>query len=141
MSGPDIETNLPALLAVAAASAERHRARIEPRLAAREAAARDITNATLRLVTAHRTLAEQSQALIVELTEAGIQNVPLARIETASLAAAVATEIWRLSTGPHPGSPLALPCVCAGAVSRPDILVPLAEVVRDANAIVRSMIE
>ena len=140
MSGPDIETNLPALLAVAAASAERHRARIEPRLAAREAAARDITNATLRLVTAHRTLAEQSQALIVELTEAGI-NVPLARIETGSLAAAVATEIWRLSTGPHPGSPLALPCVCAGAVSRPDILVPLAEVVRDANAIVRSMIE
>jgi hypothetical protein len=133
--------HLPALLAAAALSADRHRKAIEPHLAGRENAAAKITDLTTQLVNAWRDLAVQSQRLIVVLGEAGIANVPLAHIEVGSLSAAVASELWRLSTGPHPGSPLALPCVCAGQVNRPDMLVPLSETVRAANNLVRNILE
>src|SRR5262245_17256312 len=137
---PDPGTDLSALLQAAAVSGERRRAMIEPRLAAREDAARKISELTVQLVGAWRELSEQSQGLNAALHECGITNVPLARIEPGSLNAAVATELWRLSTGPHPGSPLALPCICAGQVNRPDMLLPLVDLVREANGIVRSLV-
>jgi hypothetical protein len=137
---PDSGTDLTALLAAATVSGERRRAMIEPRLAAREAAAREIETRMTQLVESWRDLSGQSQALLVELRQCGIEKVPPARIDMASLAAAVATELWRLSTGPHPGSPLALPCVCSGVVNRPDTLLPLADLIREANAIVRNLV-
>jgi hypothetical protein len=135
---PNSGTDLAALLAAAAGLPEHRRRTIEPRLVARAVAAEKFSAATAQLVSAWRELAEQSEALRVELAAAGIEKVPLARIELGSLIAAAATEMWRQGYEALPiGSPLRLPCICGGAVGRPDTLVPLVELVREANSLVR----
>src|SRR6185312_3303042 len=102
-----------------------------------EVAAKKIADLTTELTAAWRELIEHSQGLIAALGEAGITTVPTANIEIRSLSAAVASELWRLSRGPHPASPLELPCVCSGQVARPDMVVPLSETVRGAKELVR----
>jgi hypothetical protein len=137
---PDAGTDLSALLQAAAVSGTRNRAMIEPRLVAREAAARKVTEATTQLVEAWRALYGESQALTAALHEAGIGTVPPANVDLRSLAASVSTELWRLTRGPYPSSPLELPCICGGQVNRPDMLVPLADLVREADDIVRGLL-
>lgn len=132
--------NLPALLKAATGSADRHRQAIEPHLAARELAAAKVTALASGLVTAWRDLVRESDLLTIALREAGIENVPKTHIEITSLAGAVASELWRLGNGPFPGSPLALPCACSGEVSRPDMLAPLCQTIREANTLVRGLL-
>ena len=129
--------NMPALLRDAALSAERTRKNIEQFLTGEKMRRGKSQRRLASLSTAWRDLAGQSEGLIVALGEAGIRNVPLASVEITALARAVASELWRLSSGPYPGSPLVLPCACSGQVNRPDMLQPLPDLVRDANGLVR----
>lgn len=134
---PDDGTDLGTILAAAAGLPDYRRRTIEPVLTAREAAAERFSAATAQLVIAWRELAERSQALQAAL-EAEQIKLPLARIELGSLIAAAATEMWRQGYETLPiGSPLRLPCMCGGAVARPDTLLPLADLVREADDLVR----
>jgi hypothetical protein len=126
-----------ALLESTGGLAEHRRAKIEPRLAAREAAANKLAAASHTQLEAWCELLEETKELFKTLEVEGLESTLPAYTTPGALLQEVARELYRIAHS-RILSEYFLPCQCSGSTSRPDIMTPLVDLIRDANNRIRA---
>jgi hypothetical protein len=126
-----------ALLESTGGLAEHRRAKVEPRLVAREAAVRKITAGANTQLEGWVELVEETRELFKTLEAEGLDSTLPAQTKPAALYQDVADELYRIAHSlSTPWS--VLPCMCAGSTPRPDMKMPLLDLIREANNRIRA---